>query len=332
MKINQRNFKKGWCFAIIFLFVGASVIPTAMSGNEQKTSTDVLMANTWYVKEGGDDSNGGTGWNDAWRNISYAVGNSLVKDLDTIRVGVGNYTENVVIGKQLTLEGNHSAVCIVDGGGVGNVLGLSTSGIQVTGFTITNSGPLNGAGIFGYYCSDSVISFNIIENNHRGIWFYYGSGNQIINNVIQDNSWGVYLNGVNEYYVEDNWIVNNTHAGVVIEDGQYCDILRNEISENYKWGGLLLYYSFFNEVRGNNFINNGDEDGSDHIPGRESRASLGDNYYEPRKPINLGYIFHIYVVWGHRHWFQFPDLPWPMIIGIDMRRADEPNLIPYPIP
>jgi len=330
--MKDRLFKKGWCFAMIFLFVGASVVPSVMSGNELKTPTVATMSTTWYVKEGGNNSNGGTGWNDAWRDINYAAINySSVVDGDTIMVGDGTYDENVVIGKQLTIEGNGSNVATIDGGGVGNVIGIHASEVTITGFTITNSGPLNGAGIYVYYGDNIYIKKNLVENNHRGIWFYYGRLSEVKENVVQDNSWGIYIDNTRDITIYGNWVLNNT-GGIIFEDVPRGTgtIEFNVIKDNPGWGGVLLYDSWANAVKRNNFINNG-EGGYTHIISSNCRNKFSNNYYEPTHWTNLGFFLRIYVVWGLRHWPQIQDIFIPMIAGIDTNKAEEQNPIPPPL-
>lgn len=332
--MKKRLVKKSWCFAIILLFVGASVVPSVMSGDTEKVPAVTIMDGEWYVKEGGNNSNSGESWEDALANISEAV--KRAKNGDTIYVGNGTYYENVVIGKQLIIVGNGSSVTTIDGGGVGNVIGVHYPGVTITKFNITNSGPLNGAGIYGYYSDNCVIIKNIIEKNHRGIRFYFGKSSEIKENVIQDNSWGIQLDGAYTTNIEDNWISSNMRCGIALEDVQECYIKSNLIKNNFKWGGLLLYDSVdgisrLNEIRENNFISNGEKDFS-HIICRSSQSLFSSNYYEPTHLFHLGFFFRIYVVWGALHRPQFPELYLPMIAGIDTSKATGSHSIPYPIP
>ena len=59
---------------------------------------------------------------------------------DTVFVYNGTYYENVVVDRTLTLAGEGRDTTTVDGGGIGDVLLVSASWVNVTGFNITNGG------------------------------------------------------------------------------------------------------------------------------------------------------------------------------------------------
>lgn len=70
----------------------------------------VASATDWYVSTTGSNTNGGTSWLDAWRNIQYAVSHGSVVSGDVINVAAGTYNENVNITKGLTLKGANAGV------------------------------------------------------------------------------------------------------------------------------------------------------------------------------------------------------------------------------
>lgn len=306
MKINGRYFKKGLCLVIIVLFVGASIIPTAISENEQKTSPEGIMANKWYVKEGGDDSNGGTGWNNAWRNISHAVKHSDAGD--KIRVGDGNYYENVIITKTLILEGNRTVEdegSIINGESVGFlILGDKAEGTRISSFTIIDSII---AGILILDSTYILINHTTIKSNRYGIKAYSSNDFDIIENLIIENKYAFYMETSQDCEINGNHIIGGTF-GIDFEECEDFFISNNHLED------IPLEYIFFThsgkedvmKIRKNNFINNSE---NKIIFWIDSKCEWEKNYWRGSGS---------YRVWGLNHigqseirfpWFQVDDDP-----------------------
>jgi nitrous oxidase accessory protein NosD len=67
---------------------------------------------------------------------------------DTIYVYAGNYSENVIINRTITLIGNGTANTTINGSGNGDVVQITSAWVNIMGFNITNSGSSgNDAGI-----------------------------------------------------------------------------------------------------------------------------------------------------------------------------------------
>ena len=202
MKIRDGIVKKSWCFAIILLFVGASVVPHVGSEKielELSNLSTSTRQNEVYVNN---DYNETTPtWNVThFDNIQAGV--NAVNEDGIVYVCNGTYYENVIIGKELTLMGvdedewGNDNFSIIDGNGIGNVVFINADKVTITGFTITNSGPGNSAGIYTAGQSDITIEKNVIEKNSRGIILYECHGPFYVkeNNVL-DNEYGIWLNG-----------------------------------------------------------------------------------------------------------------------------------------
>jgi len=324
--------KKGWCFAIILLFVGASVVPSVMSGDTQKVPAVTMMDDEcdWHVKEGGNNSNGGKSWEDAWADIVFAINNSLVEIGDRICVGDGTYYENIVINKKLKIKGNGSSVSIIDGSGIGNVCSIGPSigspDIEITGFTIQKSGPYNNAGICVYETSGTVIEKNVIKNNAVGIYVYSSQSCYIKTNTISNNILGIHLNGAwGNYIQENNYIENNVEYGIALEGSGENIIISNEIKNNSA-SGIGLFRAWRNDIRDNNFISNGAK-GTNHIFSENCLNKWSRNYYYPRDLRNLGKsgIIDVYIIWGNIHSKTITWLYLPILIQVDWNAVGDPN-------
>ena len=90
---------------------------------------------------------------------------------DTVFVYSGTYVENIVVDKSITLQGEDRDTTVIDGGGSGDVVYVSAFFVNISGFTIQNSGNETiGSGSF----IDAGIDIN--SNN-----------NEVYDNYIYDN-------------------------------------------------------------------------------------------------------------------------------------------------
>jgi parallel beta-helix repeat protein len=122
---------------------------------------------------------------DDYKTIQEAINNA--GSGDTIFVRKGIYTENIVINKSITLIGEDRESTIIDGRATGNVISIKASNVTIKGFTIRNSDPFVGYGIFIERFGNIVISNNSINNNNIGIQISFSSRNQIYENIISAN-------------------------------------------------------------------------------------------------------------------------------------------------
>ena len=115
---------------------------------------------------------------DNYAKIQWAVDNASAGD--TIIVSEGTYYENIKVDRQLTIKSeNGSANCIVDGGGSGDAITLSASGVTLERFEARDSGGWPDAGI-KVISNNNVIKNNNVGNNSNGISLYSSSNNAII--------------------------------------------------------------------------------------------------------------------------------------------------------
>jgi len=188
---------------------------------------------------------------DDYARIQWAVDNASAGD--TIIVRDGNYYENVVVDKKLTIKSeNGSAYCIVNGGGSWGekVFSLEADGIRIEGFTITG-------GWYGIYiCSNenSISNNNISSNNCYGMCLEDSDNNSISNNNISNNECGIHFYRSNRNTISNNIISLNEVYGIWLEDSNNNNISENNISNNDY--GIELWYSKNNIIYMNNFINN----------------------------------------------------------------------------
>jgi hypothetical protein len=179
---------------------------------------------------------GGTGG--CFSTISAAV--AAASPNDTVKVAAGTYTEDVVIGKTLSLVGASRSTTIIDATGLSNgvyIDGLDNAGLSnvvVTGFTVENA---NFEGILVTNASNVTVWGNIVANNDKSLEpaipacpgipaFETGEA--------FDCGEGVHLLGVDHSIVANNLVENNA-GGILLSDdtGQTHDnLVTGNVSRN----------------------------------------------------------------------------------------------------
>jgi nitrous oxidase accessory protein NosD len=196
--------KKTLALAIVFLFLGMSIIPSTAIVNEEKNYPTLKSGNIFYV--------GGSGPGN-YTKIQDAINDSL--DGDTVFVYNGIYFENLMIFKRsISLIGEDKHNTIIDGCGGEWTVGIDANNVTVTGFTIMNATKkeIDTGGIVSIGINTTIIG-NIIKNNWNGVIFLdqfpFFKGSRIIQNNITDNKFGVFLIFCDFAIIKENNFINN---------------------------------------------------------------------------------------------------------------------------
>jgi len=226
-------FRKGFAFAIVVLFIGASVVSGLNISS--KNNTQPVHRGWLYV--------GGSGPGN-YTHIQDAIDNA--SDGDTVYVYNGNYYENVIVNKTIDLVGQDRNDTIIDGGGEnGNVINISADWVNLNNFTVQNSSTewSNYGGVTLYITNHCIIENITSRNNDCGLLLissnnntilssymnsnydglklsFYSSGNNISNCDIYFNTCGIHFLSHTEYNTVKNCnISNNTQLGVDLHGG-----------------------------------------------------------------------------------------------------------------
>ena len=117
-RINKMETRKSVLTRMVFMLMLATVFAVAMPANVSAATITVP---------------------DDYSTIQQAINAAIAGD--TVYVRSGTYYEHVSIGKSLTLQGEDRETTIIDGGGSGKVVYVSsTNNVTISGFTIRNSG------------------------------------------------------------------------------------------------------------------------------------------------------------------------------------------------
>lgn len=260
MYVVKNLLRKGWYFSIIILLFSAYIAPVVLSEDSLETKTIQKIRPVWYVDiVGGSNSNGGSGWADAWKDIQYAIDNPLITNGDTILVGAGTYNENLDVYKQLTILGaqNGGGPSIINGVTMDHVVYVTSDQVTISIFTIQNSGTDDwwDSGIALDDADDCIITENVIKSNNAGI-LVKSSRNEIMNNTIEDNDNGIFLYPGSDNIISYNIFKNHPSGrGIYSNAASQYNLFSNNVFLN-NWEAITIFGGLntieYNEISSSN--------------------------------------------------------------------------------
>jgi parallel beta-helix repeat protein len=211
--------------------------------------------------------------------IQKAIDDPETSGTHTIFVKSDIYNEHVNLNKSINLSGENKETTIIDGNGTGNVVFISVDQVNITGFTIQNSGSNYDAGIYisSYYnliarnniinntngiyledsCNNSISENTITDNQLNSISLVYSNNNTISENTISNNTGnGIFLSPLSNHNILVENTLNNNIFGIHTFQSSHNIIVNNKIIKN-NWAGIRLDESFKNIIHNNNITENG---------------------------------------------------------------------------
>ena len=214
-----------------------------------------LLATTYYVDLGGNDSYPGTSLDSAWRHIAY--GTQRVRAGDTLIIMPGNYgDENAVIANSgtasepIVIRGNVYNTVVMEGDGSGN--GILIEGkhhIIIENIKFTNYS----AGILIYH-EGSYITVRrcIFMENNSGGFLTWGTSSDIskchhitaTENSFLDytdkQDYGIYFCYATNVVANNNYFFGWHHQALSFKRRVYYGIAKNNIFEGFRYTALYL--------------------------------------------------------------------------------------------
>jgi len=211
-----------------------------------------------------------------YATIQEAIDSPETLDGHTILVDDRTYYEHVTINKPVRVFGANQSTTIIDGDSTGEVVSLTVSGAEISGFTIQNgrwaidlhnvqnasvtqNKVLNCSyrGIFLYGCSRSRIANNtIMSTNQAGIELWKSQRIVITNNTVANTSHGIYLlNNSTKNTVSNNFVTNNPQGIALSINCNNNTIAGNTVTSS-RVGGIVMGGAHNNTIYHNNILNN----------------------------------------------------------------------------
>ena len=190
-------------------------------------------------------------------SIQAAINNA--SDGDTINVGLGEYHENVVVNRTLTLIGDGAHIHSPNESL--HTIKVESDWVNISGFEVTGA-TNNSAGIFVNRSCNCTIADNSVHDNQYGIYLTNASYCMVLDNSAQYNTlYAIDLINSTHTSVGNNIASHGDYCGIALYRSQYNLIWNNTACYNQGCAGILLYSECYNNVVLNNVITNNGEYG-----------------------------------------------------------------------
>ena len=181
----------------------------------------------------------------SFTTIQQAINNANAGD--TIIVPAGVYYEHVTVNKTVALVGENNKIPIIDGSNLGTVVRITADNVNISGFTLQNSGwGWTRSGVETQQADNCRITNNILFHTCHNIRLN-GSRNCIISgnkiDHINQMGYGIRLTESANCTVFNNYVAKNI-GGIVFEGSANCTVFGNNVTRNSD--GIRIYSSSFN--------------------------------------------------------------------------------------
>jgi len=272
-------------------------------------------------------------------------GIDAANDKDTVYVEIGEYTENLLITKDISLIGANREEIIISSSKPSELLILDTVNDTILfNFTFSSDTEemldvikmvncshctISNIDVISQLLQKSAIvvngSSNIIKNVfiqgrfiYSGIELYYTDYNTIENSTVDSTGAGVLIFRSHNNLISLNKMTNNSN-GIYIEEGNQNYITHNSINNNDR--GVFSSYSTKNIIKNNNFIDNSIQAKFTKLLRRGFIAPniWDNNYWDDSKGLPIKPILGVLYI-PNRHLIGF-FFPW---IAFDLNPSADP--------
>ncbi|MEE9115947.1 MAG: NosD domain-containing protein [Thermoplasmata archaeon] len=242
-----------------------------------------------------------------YTTIQDAINDSAPGDI--VYVYNGTYNEHVVVDLPMSLIGEDRDTTIIDGSGSGDVINVTANWVNISGFTVKNSGPDGGdAGIELYQVQNCHIANNTAISDTWGIFLESSANNTVSNNSASYNRGGITLFSSSDNNIFGNTLSPGNTDGIFLYDSENNTISNNTSVDNgfgfYLWfardntmvgndvhlntgTGILLFGSNGNLAYHNNLVNNAQQAYDDGANLWDNGYPSGGNYWDNYTGLDL---------------------------------------------
>jgi parallel beta-helix repeat protein len=252
---------------------------------------------------------------------------------DTVFVFNGTYFENVLVNQSVNLVGEDRNTTIIDGGGNGDIVRIIVDWVNVSHFTVTNSGTMFSSSGVSVFSSHNNLSHVISRNNSLGVYLSWTNNITVFDCQVLNNSEGIYMeyvdystvansttignrDGIYPYFSSYNKFVNNNlsdQVDCIYPDRSHYNLISGNIARNCRTG-IDILNSDGNTVVGNDismnslagiYLDRSDKNLffnntiSDATEGVSVELSM-DLTFQDNKMVGSGFLFWTEVI--HEYW------------------------------
>jgi parallel beta-helix repeat protein len=178
---------------------------------------------------------------------------------DIILIDEGIYNETLIIDKSISLYGKNKNSTVISGNKTGDVIRITANYVNISGFTIINSGNIDypnvDSGIGIYSDNNTITNNNFNSNDNCGIYIYRSSNNKINNNFFYNKKYGIFLKHSTKNNITQNVVSSISEYGIYLEALSNNNTISDNIISDNKYGSRIKG-SMENEILKNIFKNN----------------------------------------------------------------------------
>jgi parallel beta-helix repeat protein len=212
-------------FAIFLVFLTAATVIIC-------PRTAVAEPGTWTVDDDGPAD---------FQRIQDAINAAASGDSIFVRSGV--YYEHVIVNKPVALTGENKETTVIDAFGVGTACVIDSDNVNVTGFTVTNTGKIWGPPVSEKYPDSCILANSVLNVRVEG-------------NVLTDAAVGLWISNSSYVSVVSNIFTGSVYAGIVGYASSNISIQRNTVEHSGLMGILLDAGSVYSDVSDNVLTSN----------------------------------------------------------------------------
>jgi nitrous oxidase accessory protein len=194
------------------------------------------------------------------KSITEAI--NAARPGDTVLVGSGNYSENIVVTKSVAIKvSDPGSVVVTAADPSKDVFRVQGQNVRIDGLTL--AGATGASGVHVDHTFGCVITGISAHGNDRGVYLDGATNCEVNSSNLADNGYGVYCDNSSNNTISGNTATGERGDGKTLGDGIYMfysdanTITYNNLSANHVYG-ISLFHSSGNTIANNAMLKNED--------------------------------------------------------------------------